>query len=586
MPLRGRVDDTIASYPDPELGVNLNDAQEDLKPGESPKMGNCIFRGGTSKRLGSGRLTATQVAASLQVRGGHKFYYGDGSKERLIAYGTRVAIISDAGGDTDLGAGNEFTSDKDMHFLTWPVTDKVYMVNDTEEMYEYDATTFQKLHFVADLSLVSATYRWLLSASGTSEYYLDLAAGGDPDLNISPLIDSTNGVAGGFTAIDENGTEMTKATVGSLTAGQYDYGDNDSLGFLVPYIRLTDSVDPDTKAAGFVKARLSAQVPGRGSNATPKMMAPILDRLMCITTNGIERTDPRVAHIWSKDSSWATIRPLKAGLFTAIKPFTLQTDDDLQPGIIAFQGNAHYLVSGTDFGDDVTATVASAGENSVIELIDGNVGTSSPYSVVEVGGVGLFWVTSDLNVYWLPQSGRNGRFVGDKIRSTTTVEGLEGTTLASVNQIWCEVFDRFLRVCFPRGSQTYGSTQYWLDLRRFKKNTEDPVWYGPMTGQTVGRAWAETQAGDNALFGGDGNSATGVFVYQLDKAATYADAVGTADNAINMSYQTFFPSFGEAGTRKYLRSIEVDANTFTGTATIDVDDLSSSIKSGLTLTAT
>ena len=47
---------------------------------------------------------------------------------------------------------------------------------------------------------------------------------------------------------------MTGGTIGSLAAGAWDWGDNDTLGFNTVYVRLTDGVDPDTKTTGYLSA--------------------------------------------------------------------------------------------------------------------------------------------------------------------------------------------------------------------------------------------------------------------------------------------------------------------------------------------
>lgn len=90
-------------------------------------------------------------------------------------------------------------------------------------------------------SLRSGTYKWLLSGSGTTEYYLEIFAGGDP------LISEPN-------ALDLNGIDAPIGTMGSLAAGAWDWGDNDGLGFSTVYARLADGTDPDSKAAGFVSS--------------------------------------------------------------------------------------------------------------------------------------------------------------------------------------------------------------------------------------------------------------------------------------------------------------------------------------------
>lgn len=90
-------------------------------------------------------------------------------------------------------------------------------------------------------SIRSATYKWTASGSGTDEFYLELAAGGDPSISPEPNF------------VYENGAPMASGTMGSLTAGQWDYGDNDTLGYSTVYVRLTATGDPDGQAAGFVQ---------------------------------------------------------------------------------------------------------------------------------------------------------------------------------------------------------------------------------------------------------------------------------------------------------------------------------------------
>ena len=89
-------------------------------------------------------------------------------------------------------------------------------------------------------SIRNATYKWTVSGSGTGEYYLDLAAGGDPGLT-EPA------------GVYENGSLLTAGTVGSLSASEWDWGDNDTLGFNTIYVRLADDADPDSKAADYVQ---------------------------------------------------------------------------------------------------------------------------------------------------------------------------------------------------------------------------------------------------------------------------------------------------------------------------------------------
>lgn len=81
------------------------------------------------------------------------------------------------------------------------------------------------------------TYEW--TESGTAnEFYLQLEnAGGDPSLSETLKLYAT-------TAEATAESEATNGTVGSLTAGQWDWGDNDSLGYNTVYV-CTDGTNPN-----------------------------------------------------------------------------------------------------------------------------------------------------------------------------------------------------------------------------------------------------------------------------------------------------------------------------------------------------
>jgi len=82
----------------------------------------------------------------------------------------------------------------------------------------------------------SSTYKWTASSNGDSEYYCELAAGGDPSIDNEP----------DYVTLD--GKKITNGAIGSLSDHQWDYGDNDSLGYNTIYIR-DESGDPDTTEA-------------------------------------------------------------------------------------------------------------------------------------------------------------------------------------------------------------------------------------------------------------------------------------------------------------------------------------------------
>ena len=99
-------------------------------------------------------------------------------------------------------------------------------------------------------TLLRADGGWLLSASGTGEYYL-------PPSNPLSFKKSPDDVF-------ENDTAMTRvpnSTLGSLNAGEWTFGNNDSLAFPTIYVRLSDDADPDSKFTAdnnFVEATYDA----------------------------------------------------------------------------------------------------------------------------------------------------------------------------------------------------------------------------------------------------------------------------------------------------------------------------------------
>ena len=102
-----------------------------------------------------------------------------------------------------------------------------------------------------------------------------------------------------------------------------------------------------------------------------------------------------------------------------------------------------------------------------------------------------------------------------------------------------------------------------------------------MTGQNLACMWVENQRTDRAIYGGEGNSSNGVFVYQLRVDDQYTDAVGTADNAISLDYQTYHKTFGAPSREKYIERIELELNDYAGDVTVDVADLTKTQVSGI-----
>jgi len=101
-----------------------------------------------------------------------------------------------------------------------------------DESYAYDEDAVDVVK--------AATYKWTVIGA-TSEYYCELLAGGDPEI-VEPEI------------IFEDDTAITEGSaVGSLAINEWIY-DDPGTGWDTVIVRIAGSVDPDTKADGYLRA--------------------------------------------------------------------------------------------------------------------------------------------------------------------------------------------------------------------------------------------------------------------------------------------------------------------------------------------
>ena len=122
------------------------------------------------------------------------------------------------------------------------------------------------------IDVTTPLYSWTASGSGTNEYYLRTAANGNPGFVAQP----------GNVYI--NGSNATEGTAGSLTAGQFDYADNDTLGYSTIYVRLSDGTDPDTKDPGYVKFY---QIPQAGEHVRFAADSASIDSAVGLDQSGV-----------------------------------------------------------------------------------------------------------------------------------------------------------------------------------------------------------------------------------------------------------------------------------------------------------
>lgn len=101
------------------------------------------------------------------------------------------------------------------------------------------------------ISLVNSAYKWTESVAQAGEFHVELAAGGDPSITAPSIVEI-------------NEANVTEGTVGSLAVDEWDYGDNDAVGYSTIYVRITADADPDTKDddyIGYEKAKAFSRNP-------------------------------------------------------------------------------------------------------------------------------------------------------------------------------------------------------------------------------------------------------------------------------------------------------------------------------------
>lgn len=118
-------------------------------------------------------------------------------------------------------------------------------------------------------------FTWTLGSGGTNEYYVDDGAGASPALAPSTTLMS----AVEPPAVEANAIELTAGAVGALAVSEWDWADNDTLGFMTIYVRLADEADPDSKADGFVTSGGDDTSAGTSDAAAKKTLQDAIDNI-------------------------------------------------------------------------------------------------------------------------------------------------------------------------------------------------------------------------------------------------------------------------------------------------------------------
>lgn len=242
------------------------------------------------------------------------------------------------------------------------------------------------------ISLVNPTYRWVASSSGTGEYYVELAGGGDPSLleptNVQQLVASVK-------------TNMAAGTAGSLAVSEWDYTDNDTLGFSTIYVRLSDGADPDSKDDGHVT---STAIPQAGDDVyLPATSTQAI-------TAGLDQSGVAIGDFIVKKFGGEIAST--AG-YLIIDPDRVELDLEQEAAIDIGSANINIEVHGTVAADEGERGLYLLGSDiATLSVRDGDVGLavqggeSSTVATVRVVGDGSsLWLGEGVSLTTFSQTG-------------------------------------------------------------------------------------------------------------------------------------------------------------------------------------
>lgn len=235
------------NFPAFSLGLDVSKGEKNLEPGKNIESMNMRYvpEGGARTALGYAPLLAWNFGVDAKIDGLHASEQYPGVA--FIAVGGSIFIVNGVSGTPyNIDTGLTMTAGVPVYFTEY--RGQVYFTNGVDPMGRIaigqlsEALSATPSDYTVDI-VSSATYDWTQSPSlGANVYYLQAEGGGQTGLN-EPL------------SITENGTLMTKnGSISVLAAGEWGWGNADSLGYNTIYVRLADSTDPDTKANGWLVA--------------------------------------------------------------------------------------------------------------------------------------------------------------------------------------------------------------------------------------------------------------------------------------------------------------------------------------------
>lgn len=206
------------------------------------EVGKFNFRMWDIASLGSesGLYNLELKSAGYKITGptidGDVFFATEGKQTNIGPYGTRKKIsqksanytLSDVTVDQDSGKVFTNRGAKGTIVFTLPSIKQVGTGWATKIMQD-----------VLNLNIPSGEFKWTASVAAPNEWRVELLAGGNPSLS-TPI------------TVFYEGSPLVNGSLGTLTAGQWAYGNNDTLGYSTIYVRLPSDINPNNSPYSLV----------------------------------------------------------------------------------------------------------------------------------------------------------------------------------------------------------------------------------------------------------------------------------------------------------------------------------------------
>src|SRR3990167_7954242 len=225
---------------------------------------------------------------------------------------------------------------------------------------------------------------------------------------------------------------------------------------------------------------------------------------------------------YSIPTSWTTtaqaLRMFGPGAIDILALHGLTSEKGYEEKVLVQKPTSSALLSGFDFDP----TSVNFEFRLRLDEVSSTIGCSSPRTVVGIDK-GTIFLGSDRQVYLLPYGSLILIPIGEKIRSVTSIKGIESIPLQMLSKACAIYEDGFYKLSISTNSLTENTVQFWLDVNRLYKDEETNKygpWYGPHIGQKITLFSHNNSAGDDSvLLSGDYSG----FVNNINNKGVYSD---------------------------------------------------------------